>query len=306
MGGNNLTIVILSYNTKKITGKCLTCVRKASIYCEKILKNKTETIAVDNGSTDGSVEMIHKKFPWLKLVDVGKNLGFAGGNNLGMAKAKSPFILLLNSDAFLEKDTLYKALNYMDAHIECDCLCVRLKFPDGSFQPSGGFLPTPAKTFLWMMGLDNIPVVRRFMRPIHVWEKSFYKREKSFEWASGAFFLLRSSVYKKTKGFDENLFLYSEDIEWCKRLKEGDFKICYTPDIEVVHVAGASSRLKEDKSLISQMKGFIYYHKKYYPKYLRFTKSVMGIGFWLRIILYTIICQRPAVKAYKEALVVIR
>ena len=296
----DLTIIILSYNTKSVTDECLTRVLEASKFCEKNRKNKVEVIVVDNGSSDESAGMIKKKYPSVNLIESKTNLGFAKGNNLAMKKAKSPYFLLLNSDVFLEKDTLVKALDYITKNKICDVLTIKLTYPDGRFQPCGGYLPTPLRTFIWMMGIESISMVRKITGPIHIWDKSFYKKQRFIEWASGAFFLLRREVYQKTNGFDENLFLYSEDIEWCKRIKDKGFKICYTPEISVVHLEGASSKNNIKNQLMSQMRGLIYFHKKYYPKEYKFTGLAIQIGLFLRYILYKLIGNRNYSEAYLE------
>ncbi|OGM63143.1 hypothetical protein A3A52_03525 [Candidatus Woesebacteria bacterium RIFCSPLOWO2_01_FULL_39_14] len=337
MPSKDLDIVILSYNTKAITDKCLAGVLVAKEFCEEKLKNKVKVTAIDNASLDGSTDMIEKKYPWVNLIRSKTNLGFAKGNNLGMSGVKTPYILLLNSDVFLGKDTLIKALNYFYKNKSCDILSVRFRYPDGRFQPSGGYSPTPLKTFAWMMGIDSVPYIRKILKPIHIWDESFYssfektppfqggdesnlicrpllevkpallarggrhKNERILEWASGAFFLLKRDVYEKTGGFDENMFLYMEDIEWCKRIKDKGFRICFTPEIAVVHLAGASSKNNIKNQLMSQMRGLLFFHKKHYPDKLKFTRLAIRIGLLLRYILFKIIGKTEVSGAYLNA-----
>ncbi|KKR11432.1 MAG: Glycosyltransferase [Candidatus Woesebacteria bacterium GW2011_GWA1_39_21b] len=273
----------------------------AKEFCEEKLKNKVKVTAIDNASLDGSTDMIEKKYPWVNLIRSKTNLGFAKGNNLGMSGVKTPYILLLNSDVFLGKDTLIKALNYFYKNKSCDILSVRFRYPDGRFQPSGGYSPTPLKTFAWMMGIDSVPYIRKILKPIHIWDESFYKNERILEWASGAFFLLKRDVYEKTGGFDENMFLYMEDIEWCKRIKDKGFRICFTPEIAVVHLAGASSKNNIKNQLMSQMRGLLFFHKKHYPDKLKFTRLAIRIGLLLRYILFKIIGKTEVSGAYLNA-----
>src|SRR5258708_3718454 len=105
----NLSVIVLSFNTKDITDECLTRLKKAAEFSHNQLKNTVEVIVVENASTDGSLEMIKKKHPWIhKLIKSETNTGFSGGNNIGMGYSTKPFILLLNSDAYLEENTLVK------------------------------------------------------------------------------------------------------------------------------------------------------------------------------------------------------
>src|SRR3989344_8852417 len=116
-GRPDLSVVILSFNTKKITDECLTRVERAAAEAKKS-RLKVETIVVENGSIDRSAEMILKKYPWVKLVRPGRNAGFAAGNNLGMKAARGKYILLINTDTFLEKETLEEAVSYMTRYPE--------------------------------------------------------------------------------------------------------------------------------------------------------------------------------------------
>lgn len=284
----DLTVIILSYNTKQVTKECLRRVYEAKRFSERTLNNRVKVIVVDNASQDSSTQMIRRKFPWVKLLAMKKNLGFSGGNNYAMRLAKTPFILLLNSDTFLEKETIAKALKFFESHRSCDVLSVALIYPDKGFQPSGGFLPTPFRTILWFLGLESIPFAKKVIQPIYIYERSFFGKERCLEWASGAFFLLRREVYKKTKGFDENFFMYLEDVEWCKRIKDWGLKIYYTPEITVVHLGGSSApKLSRWKLLERQFQGLLYFHKIHYPKTYFLIKAFGVLGFFLRLIFFS-------------------
>ncbi len=302
MFNKDLTIIILSYNTKAITDKCLSELSLAKKFCEDTLNNKIAVTVVDNASSDASAEMIKEKYLWVNLIESKENLGFAKGNNLAMKKAKTPFILLINSDIFLDKDTLVEALSIISKNKDCDALSVKYKYPGGGFQSGGGFLPTPMRTLFWLCGFESVPFIKRLIKPIYVYNKSYYERKRTLEWASAAFFLIKRAIYEKTRGFDENLFLYMEDIEWCKRIKDSGFNICYTPDVSVLHLEGTSSNNFQDK-LENQIKGLIYYHKKHYPQKLVFMKKSIRIGLFLRYILYRIMDSAKSgsyLKVYKS------
>src|SRR4030042_3149838 len=138
-----LSVIIVSWNTKSVTDECLKRLKVAAYHVRD--KLTVEVIVVDNDSKDGTSEMIEKKYPWVKLVRSGTNLGYAKGNNLGYKKSspKSKYLLLLNSDAYVEKETLVNSLNYFDSNKDCDVLGCKLLHENGKLQPSAGSLPTP-------------------------------------------------------------------------------------------------------------------------------------------------------------------
>lgn len=297
----DVTIIILSYNTKEITEKCLEKVIIAKAYCEKILDNKIETIVVEQNSRDGSGKMIKESFPWVKLIRNKKNLGFGGGNNLAMEKANTPYILLINSDLYLQKETLYKALKKMGERKDIDILQVGFRYEDGSFQPCGGYLPNRINTILRLFELDRFTFLKKFIRPIPVVDKRFYDREQKLGWASGAFMLLRREVYEKTNGFDEEIFMYGEDVEWCKRIGDAGFNIIYTPDIKVIHLSGKSIKGREIDTYRKHLEGYLYYHKKHFSETATLIAFLIKVNLIFRAASFALI-DREKSRGYLEIL----
>ncbi|KKQ42999.1 MAG: Glycosyltransferase [Microgenomates group bacterium GW2011_GWC1_37_8] len=302
MKNKDLTVIILSHNTKNITDECLKRVKVASEYCEKVLKNRVETIVVDNASIDKSTDLIRAKYPWVNLLAQKENVGFAKGNNIGASFAKGEFILLLNSDAFLEKDTLSKAIQYLSSRPLCEVLQIKFKNADGSFQPVGGYLPTPIKTIFWLLGFENLPLIKNIIHPIYIYNRKYFEKERRLEWSSAAFFLMRKKVYDVTHGFDERYFLYMEDVDLCKKIRNKGFQIIYTPDISIVHLSGASSKKEEEKNKLKhQLKGLLLYHKIHYPKSFALIKRIVIFGVFIRTLFYLIIGNIKIAKSYFNA-----
>ena len=214
-----ISVVIVSWNTKDITDKCLASMKKAVAF----VKNKAdvEVIVVENDSEDGTPEMIAKKHPWVKLKPSGSDLGYGKGNNYGYARAnhKYDYLLLLNNDAYVNEDTLAKSLEFMQNHPDCDVMGCQLRFQDGRFQPSAGYLPTPMSVWSWIWGLELVPGIKNLFKPFHPKEKDFFKKDREVGWTMGAFLFMKMDIYKKSKGFDENFFMYMEEVEWCRRVK---------------------------------------------------------------------------------------
>lgn len=299
---NNLSVILVSYNTKDITRQCLSLLKKSITYCEEKLDNQVEVIIVDNNSKDGSIEMLKKDFPYFKLIETGQNPGFGAGNNIGMAEAKYSYILLLNTDAYVKEDTLENALSFMVSHPEVDILGPRLTFRNGSLQPNAGFLPTPAKTKLWLLGFEALPEIKTLLNSVHKRNKEFYTSEHQVEWVMGAFFMLKREVFEKTHGFDEQIFMYMEEVEWCIRIKQAGFKVMYTPSFSVVHLGGASSGGNIAVPLSREMEGLIYVYKKHYPAWLPYLKLLIVLGCLIRIVAFSLLGKFDRVKAYSEVL----
>lgn len=293
----NLSVIVLSFNTKEITDECLTRLKKAKEYVEKKLDCKTEVIVLDNASEDGSWEMLEQKHSWARLIRSRTNTGFSGGNNLAMKEAKGDFILLLNSDAFLEEETLFKSLQFFKDHPDCDVLGCKLKFKDGRLQPSAGYLPTPISTSLWISGLSLLGVD---FYPYHPKDPKFFTKIRQVEWVMGAFMMLKREVYEKTGGFDESIFMYGEEIEWCKRIKDKGFKSYYTPQFSITHLDKASSKFMLEKPLLNEFKGVKRYFEAHYRSSWSFVRQVIRVSLILRIIAFGLMGNKPRVKAYLE------
>lgn len=291
----DLSVIILSFNTKDITLRCLDKLKVSINYCQEKLGNKIKVIVLDNASEDGSAQAIKKEFPGFRLIEEKENTGFSKGNNIVMKQVKTPFILLLNSDVYLEENSLYKALAYFRVNLNCDLLGVRLNYSDGRLQPSAGNLPNPLNIIFWILGFGGF----------HSKEKNFFSKAHKVGWVMGAFFALRRKVFEKTRGFDENLFMHMEEVEWCKRIKDVGFKVWYVPQIEVVHLHGASTNFDLSLSFLNELKGIKYYLLKHYRIYYYPLKLFLILGLFLRIIAFIIFRRPKRVEVYKKALFLI-
>ncbi|MBI2018688.1 glycosyltransferase family 2 protein [Candidatus Daviesbacteria bacterium] len=301
----DISIIILSYNTQEITDKCLRRLQLSRVNCQKKLKNKIEVIVLDNASSDGSVEMIKKNHPWVKLIVSKENTGFSKGNNIAMKKVKNPFILLLNSDVYLEEESLYKTLAYFRVNLNCDLLGARLNFVSGKLQPSSGNLPNPVNIVFWILGLSLLPIIGSIIPPFHPKNKGFFSKAHQVGWVMGAFFAFKQEVFEKTHGFDENLFMHMEEIEWCKRISDYGFKIWYVPQVEVVHLHGASTNFDLGKSFLNELKGVKYYLQKYYRNFYLPVKLFLILGLVLRIIAFSLLGKTKRARVYVDGLTVI-
>lgn len=299
-----ITLVILSYNVKSITDECLTKAEKAAEHLKRATNLKANIILVDNASSDGTAEMVKSKHKKIKLFALKENLGVSKGYNLGMKHSKTELILLMNSDTLLHKDTLVKAVSFISDNADCSVLMVKLTTRKGEFRPYGGYLPTPKRLFFWLLGLESFPYLNKKLKRIYSYKSSLYNDNFEMEWAPTCFFLLRKEVYEKTKGHDENLFLYMDDIEFCKRIKDAGFKIYFTPVTSAIHLGGESSdkQLPQLSILKFQVYGIRYYFKKHFPGTYRLVNSLLFFGFSARAFLYILLGKPHSSLAYLKSL----
>ncbi|MBW2304759.1 MAG: glycosyltransferase family 2 protein [Deltaproteobacteria bacterium] len=234
-GMKQLSVIIISYNTRDILKECL---RRVMDYGRDL---DMETIVVDNASTDGSPVMVRKTFPEVTLITSPKNLGFAAGNNLGLKRASGRFLLLLNSDAYLMPGVLQSTLQWMNTHPRCGILGVKLTGEDGSLQPSARRLPNPLRKLLTISGAAaRFPESRVLGETDHSAQRHAKTRETA--WVPGAFFLIRREVVEDIGFLDERYFLYFEEIDFCLRARRAGWKIFYYPHARVIHLGGESSK----------------------------------------------------------------
>lgn len=305
MHKSGLTVIIVSWNTKSVTDECLRCLKAAMDNVEDRLE--TEVVVVDNNSGDATGEMIREKYPWVKLVRSGTNLGYAKGNNLGFAKSnpRNKYLLLLNSDAYVEKDTLADALNFFDSNEKCDVLGCKLLRENGKLQPSAGNLPTPLNVWSWFWGLDLVPFLNKFFKQFHPRDKEFFKSDRKVGWVQGAFLFMNREVFEKTKGFDEKFFMYMDEVEWSRRVHDLGYNIFYTPRFTVTHLDRASTHQIPEKmaqSYVLEVVGLIYYLRKYYPEKMGLLVPLLRLGAYLRWFAFFILGNKTRKQAYMKVL----
>lgn len=294
-----LSVIVLSYNTKDLLEKCLKSLdggREGVEGCE--------VIVVDNGSTDGSQEMVRKSIKSitsLKLIENKENLGYAKGNNVGLAQAMGKYILFLNSDTEVFPGSLNEAVDFMESNSQTGALTAKTLLADGKMDPDchRGF-PTPWASITYFLGLEKLFPKSRLFGQYH----KFYldlNINHEIDAGAGAFMLIPRKVIDKIGAWDESYFFYGEDLDFCYRIKKDGFKVMYFAKPLLKHYKGASSGLrKESKDIANNSKENrvrvakasvqameIFYKKFYkdiYPGWLTFlVLSAISIKGWLRV-----------------------
>ena len=232
----DITVVIVSYNVRHFLQQCLDSVARASVGI------RVEVFVVDNASVDGSVEMVRRLFPWVRLIANTDNRGFSKANNQALGIAEGRYSLLLNPDTVLQEDTLHKCLVFMDAHPDAGGLGVRMLDGKGAFLPeSKRGLPTPAVSFYKIFGLSALFPESKVFGRYHL---GFLDEHHTHEIdvLSGAFMLMRREALQKAGLLDERFFMYGEDIDLSYRLQLAGYKNYYLPETRIIHYKGESTK----------------------------------------------------------------
>jgi GT2 family glycosyltransferase len=226
-----LSVIVISYNTRGMT---LSCLRTLGV---ELHGSDAEILLVDNASHDGSVDAVRTAFPHVRVIASATNVGFGAANNLAMKAARGRFFLLLNSDAFPKPGAVAALMQYLETHPKVGAVGPRLLNEDGSMQLSCFRFPTPRQAWfenLWISSLfPTHAVLGNYRRWAH-------DSERLVDWIGGACMLVRREVVEQVGGFDERFFLYAEETDWQRRMRDGGWEIAFTPLVEVTHLGGAS------------------------------------------------------------------
>ena len=244
-----LSIVIVNWNTEALLRQCL-----ASIVAHPP-DGPYEVVVVDNASTDGSVEMVRDEFPAVVLLANEQNAGFAAGNNLAIEASTADMILLLNSDTVVRPGALEALLQFMESHSGAGAAGARLLNPDGTLQPSCFPLPTLLSEGLHLFHLDY-----RQRRAMQTWDVS---QPRAVDVLLGACMLLRRAAVQQVGLLDEGYFMYSEEVDYCRRLQEAGWTLHWVPEAEVVHYGGQSTRQVATEMFLRLYAGKLRYFRKH-------------------------------------------
>lgn len=243
-----LSVVIVSYNVRSYLEQCLQSVQKALEGIEG------EVYVVDNHSTDDSVEVVRKSYPWVHLIESQENLGFACANNKAMRESSSEYVLLLNPDTVIEEDTLRGVLDFMDAHPKAGGAGVQMHNADGTLAPeSRRALPTPWVSFLKMLGFS-----KRYYMSHLPWDEP-----AQIDVISGAFCMLRRRALDEVGLLDEDFFMYGEDIDLSYRLLKGGWQNWYLP-FPIVHFKGKSTQKSDFRYVHVFYNAMLIFFRKHY------------------------------------------
>lgn len=242
----DLSVCIVTWNLKNLLIECI-----ESIY-QYTTDINYEIIVVDNGSEDGTAVDVRKKFPGLHIIIYETNQGFTFANNQAMRRANGRYVILLNNDTLLQENALAKMVDYMDRFDNIGALGCKLRSLDGRIEPSANY------DVKWHDGLNSLfgmhrllPNNRYFGRPRmnHI---DYENIICDVGWLTGAALMVRREAYEQVGLLDETIFAFSEDWEWCVRIRNGGWRVVYFSQTEIIHYGGASSHANNKNSSISE------------------------------------------------------
>ncbi len=282
-------MVIVNYNVCTFLEQALHSVFRAA----KDLG--VEVIVVDNDSVDGSVEMVRTRFPEVTLIVNDRNFGFGRANNLAIRKAQGRYVLVLNPDTIVQEDTFDTFVRFMEKHPDAGMVGCQILNPDGTFaRESRRSFPTPEIAFYQVSGLSRLfPRSRRFGR----YNLTYLPKDQECEvdaLSGSCMFVRHEAIYASREGgadgssagaglFDEDFFMYGEDLDWCFRFRRAGWKVYYTPDTQIIHFKGESTKQGEAryiKLFYGAMSRFV--EKHFQTKYSWLFSAFLHLGIWVK------------------------
>jgi GT2 family glycosyltransferase len=231
----DLSISVVSYRTPGLLRRCL-----SALDAERAQLDLDVTV-VDNASDDGSAEIVSLEYPWVQLMRNERNAGFGAAHNQALRDAAGRYLLVLNSDATPMPGALRTLVEFLDAHPGVAVAGPKLRFGDGTVQPSRRRFPTLATLFFESTQLQRLSSDSPLLRRYYVADRSDDEPQE-VDWLVGACLCVRASAVSAVGMLDERFFMYSEELDWCRRFRAAGWGIAYVPAAEVVHLEGASSR----------------------------------------------------------------
>lgn len=270
-----LSVIIVNYNSKPLIEQCIISVKKA------LHEIQGEIIVVDNNSTDGSKEYLPQHFADVKFMANARNLGFAKACNQGFKISSGKYVLFLNPDTIIPESSLSQCISFFETHSDAGAIGVRMINGDGKFlKESKRGYPSPSVSFYKLFGLAAIfprsKTLAKYYQG-HLPEKEI----SSVEVLSGAFMMVRRDVFEKINGFDEDFFMYGEDIDLSLRVHKAGYENYYLGNISVIHLKGGSTTYnnKYVQDFYGAMKLFVKKHHADKPVLYR---SFLNTGIAIR------------------------
>ncbi|MHC4416217.1 MAG: glycosyltransferase family 2 protein [Planctomycetota bacterium] len=280
----DLSIVIVSWNTRHVVRECL----------ESVFANlgslSAEVIVIDNASSDGSAELIAGAFPQVRLVANHINRGFAAANNQGLRVAKGRYVLLLNPDTVVLPDALQRTLDHAESHPTAGIIGCQVWESPQSVQRTCFRFPSPLNTLLWVTGasawLSRSRIAGR--AAYGPWQR---ESERDVDVVSGMFMLVRREAIDEVGLMDESFFVFAEEADWCRRFRNAGWRCVFAPVGRILHVNGGSQSTEQAavKMYVEMQKSVLLFHRKHLgliswaTAKLLFSLSMVARTLWWRL-----------------------
>ena len=261
----DISVVIVGWNAKHYLELCLESLAKAPP------RRSMEVLVVDNASTDGSVEMIETQFRWVKLIKSPENLGFSKGNNVAIRQAQGRYIALVNPDVIVFPRCLDALADFLDENPKVGNVGPRVLNPDMSMQSTCRRFPTLWNNFCSATGLSTRFKNSRFFAGEHM----FYfphDRTLTVDVLVGCFSMIRREAFDAVGLLDEGLFMYGDDVDWCRRARNAGWQVVFYPGAQAIHDRGKITAPYPVRFAVAQQRSVLYYWTKHHSVW-----GVLGI-----------------------------
>jgi len=256
--GCDVSCVVVSWNVRDLLRRCL-----RSLLDGTEVPPGREIIVVDCASSDGSADMVRQEFGSVRLIAATDNLGYARGNNTGLALARGRYFMVLNPDTEMVGDPLGFLAAYLDEHPEVGAAGPQLCYPDGSLQSSRRRFPTLLTAFWESTLLHQWFPDNRFAHRYHVLDRPPTVIQP-VDWLVGAALMIRRTAWERVGPFDEGYFMYFEELDWCRRCRDAGWQIHYVPQAQIIHHEGKSSEQVAAARAIRFQRSKVRYFSRYH------------------------------------------
>jgi GT2 family glycosyltransferase len=296
----DLSVIIVNWNAAKYLEGCL-----GSLFEALPAALVSEVILVDNGSTDGSVALVAARYPNVRIVNHGANVGFAAGNNIGLSLARGSYLCLANPDVVLSPRSLLTMYSYMNAHPEVGLLGPKMLDGEGLVQRSAMAEPSSMNTIVHALGLDTL-LPRSFLGHSLLMREFSFDTTRDVDVLNGYFWMIRSSVLAAVGPLDERFFMYGEDLDFCLRVRVAGWAVRFLAETHVVHFGGGSSRWSPTRFYLEMQRS----NNQYWKKHHGYVGSIIYLSatlvhHLLRFVTYSVksvvMCDRSGMTRHKRA-----
>ena len=254
----NLSTIIVNYRSRDALRACLNTLAAAAPGLA------VQTVVVDNDSRDGTLQMLESEFPAAIRIANAANVGYARAVNQGLRVATAPFVLIMNPDCELKPAAARRLVEFLESHPRAAIAAPRILNPDGSLEFSARSFPGP-----WTFLFNRYSLLTRLF-PRNRWSRRYLLSDwdhasiREVDWVSGACLVARRAAIDPVGGMDEAFFMFNEDVDWCRRMKDAGWSVTYVPDAVCVHHIGASRRRTAARVILARHRGMIHYFHKHH------------------------------------------
>jgi hypothetical protein len=271
-----LSVILINLNTCEFLRACLASMKA------RMDDSAFEVILVDNGSTDGSLEMVRDGFPLVRVFPQGKNLGFTKANNIGLRAARGKYLLVLNSDTEIVDNALESLCAFMDEHAEIGVLGPQLLNTDLTVQLSCRRFPSYRTALFHRYSLITKLFPRNRYSQEYLMTDIGHGCTMDVDWVSGAALLTRRETIEEVGLLDEGFFIYAEDVDWCYRMKQAGWRVAYYPDAKILHHIGRATRKIPYRMTYERHRSMWRFYRKHYSRGIVLVDVATWLGISLR------------------------